>query len=1377
MANSSAIVNGQPFNPPVLWSPERQDIWLRMRTENHPMMVQLFADMPVNAYLANGERELIAYHITGDEAYATTAFNRNFNDGFADPGTNRNLTREYFLGRMWAYYWLYEWMSDPQRDTARAYLLSWANSPSGYISMNTSDSDQNTGILPCLALLDYEFGTNYLTLLAQSSMKIGNGSAVPGDANYFSSRLTPTGANSASVVNEIFAYYSVLGAGGCWPVGSEYNIGEFVLFTIAWNMLNDRLGANYWTGGAEFIASARTAVAHQQTPDFNLPYQWNEDQNARLRQNFKRHIQFVAAGANDESESTIIARGGSQGDIYPRYFLFCNPYDPTSTERSFNHYVSGQRILTCKSATSLFGTRIAPDTLYVDHRKPDFMSWQVYKNGEWAIGHPILYGYACMCINGYMAAGIGAQQNRTYVGHWEGDDWGFIRGRTDGIYANDGGGTINTPAYSTHTSDVGFIGPTDATVIRNVYTTLDPRGLANFRNYVSTHNWASIVLNDVTPTATEFIVSRTSGGLTMPFSAGLKYAVEVTSGALVGQIAWTTAKVLYEDNSAIPAANKYALTIVPGQLTGTLAVGDTLILRGGQNGTSWDQIVLSPSLNQLQIHCRAVPVVSGSNDEVYSYTTPLGQHVRYVRLRPTTVDRVQIIDNTQASWPDGTTTTKGLVSSQEAPNEEAYWPRRISVQVDAEGSGEYLHVATIAADAGSHPSVVNVAGVGCVVGNKLVIFGTESDTVIDATSPILYSGTIDDTGTTLTCTFDAAIRGLSGGNPTPPTLSFDGGGVTASYTSGNTTSTIVFTLSRVIEEWEVGTQSYAADSFELVSDGVNNVLISARPIDNQSEQDSTIPAVTLAVISADGTTYEETFNEEVLPGGTGTLGQTLTASGGTVTLTYSSGSGTNKLVWSLSRIIVLNETVTRSYTPGTITDVVGNALVAFTDQPVTNNSNINPSEALAPTVIAYYTGEDLTPTGTITVDVTGAEVGNLLIAILEIDTTTVATKPDEFTFKVTANASAIRMAIYERVVESGDPTSYSWTTTGANRTSRIQVLRVINYDVATPRVYEILGISTGMSHNAPSITPTVGNSRLIRTLAIRTGNVLVVTPPALHDLIYVHRTTGTAASPSGWGYKSSQVEAIATGTKTFTFSSSVAAIHGAVAIAPFRDIVPPEVTSASIDVTGISFDVTFDEAVRGLSGLPPIGFVVSGHTLGYESNVTASSMRFFISPRVETGESLTYTYTQAAGNIVDTTDNELADIAATAVTNNSTYPIGVTLTIPSAGNTVTIVADRDVTGWDIADWLIQTDSATALSLVAILSVTSTSITFSLSRVVLATESITLTASAAYAVDEDGVDTDALLLEQVTNNSTQTSDAFGYVRLTSSNVRMMLRIPT
>ena len=106
--------------------------------------------------------------------------------------------------------------------------------------------------------------------------------------------------------------------------------------------------------------------------------------------------------------------------------------------------------------------------------------------------------------------------------------------------------------------------------------------------------------------------------------------------------------------------------------------------------------------------------------------------------------------------------------------------------------------------------------------------------------------------------------------------------------------------------------------------------------------DTTPPTVTSAAISAAGTRLTLNFSESVSIGLGGNGGMSIIPSGGAASVTFNSGESTaTSLVFTISRVIGVGETITRTYVqPGNgIEDSAGNDLASFTAAAVTNTSS------------------------------------------------------------------------------------------------------------------------------------------------------------------------------------------------------------------------------------------------------------------------------------------------------------------------------------------------------------------------------------------------------------------------------------------------------
>lgn len=108
--------------------------------------------------------------------------------------------------------------------------------------------------------------------------------------------------------------------------------------------------------------------------------------------------------------------------------------------------------------------------------------------------------------------------------------------------------------------------------------------------------------------------------------------------------------------------------------------------------------------------------------------------------------------------------------------------------------------------------------------------------------------------------------------------------------------------------------------------------------------DVTPPELLSATITAAGAEITLVFSEAV----TGQTAFTLTSDGGAVTMTGSSGDGTATHVFTLSRTVGIEESITLDYdsVTGTSVDDAANDLDDITAFPVSNGVSSSPSSLL-----------------------------------------------------------------------------------------------------------------------------------------------------------------------------------------------------------------------------------------------------------------------------------------------------------------------------------------------------------------------------------------------------------------------------------------------
>jgi hypothetical protein len=220
-------------------------------------------------------------------------------------------------------------------------------------------------------------------------------------------------------------------------------------------------------------------------------------------------------------------------------------------------------------------------------------------------------------------------------------------------------------------------------------------------------------------------------------------------------------------------------------------------------------------------------------------------------------------------------------------------------------------------------------------------FGVDPAAGGDSTPPSVSSATVGTSGTTLSVQFSEAVTDGNGSGTW--TLSMSGGSAAATYSSGGGTSLLVYNLNRTVNSSETGTAAFvqAGNGVEDLS-GNDLASFSGLNVVNSSTQDTVAPTADVATVNSSGTTLTLTLSEVCTFGAGGANGFTVALSGGSVTATYSSGTGTSSILFNLNRQIFSGEGGTMAYTqPGTgWKDAAGNNLATFSGLSIANSSSL-----------------------------------------------------------------------------------------------------------------------------------------------------------------------------------------------------------------------------------------------------------------------------------------------------------------------------------------------------------------------------------------------------------------------------------------------------
>ena len=448
--------------PRLIWTPQRQAVWDRMRRENHPLYQVLVKNCQtaVNGsprYDDFGLWCTILYQVTGDLTYARTAWNQFQSAVTSAPDANQ--VREYLTEHAIIFDWLYPALSPAERETAVTGLNAWASyalaigTPTYVGGVRTSDSDASIGYYFGLATVDLATAglspQHIAWLSATQNAGWTGGPAVPVGG------LDATGTNRQTLRNTIRQYVTGPASGGEWFESSEYNLGTQVLLAMGAAAVRTATGADHFPEVTAYLVDAASAQSYFVTPDLQQSVDWGDVQASRgfLEKMFERTTLLGTLAGETEWNSqggpqaegllqALFSKYGVSGygsaEPWPRFFLFDDPYAPTTqwSAGTVARYFAGTGDLLVHAGSGLFQARMAARP-FVDHEVGYLGDFQLYLNGEWAITHPIGYGGGAQLgqgVNGLLIAGLSGMASRGPDAVQSGDNWWSITGSTSGLY-------------------------------------------------------------------------------------------------------------------------------------------------------------------------------------------------------------------------------------------------------------------------------------------------------------------------------------------------------------------------------------------------------------------------------------------------------------------------------------------------------------------------------------------------------------------------------------------------------------------------------------------------------------------------------------------------------------------------------------------------------------------------------------------------------------------------------------------------------------------------------------------------------------------------------------------------------------------------------
>ena len=402
------------------WTTAQQATWAQMRAENHPYWQHLLTAANTSGiYADRGMRDGLVYLITGDDAYARSAY--RYVDQFCGRTYRppESLTNPAWCTTEWQgkpakdqsrdqvtrLAFLYSWIADalPAQDKAnfRDILDRWTdlilNVNSENFGTRGTDSDEQVGhyfgiVLYALAIRDEDVSRSDQILNYPGNTNSGITTAAVGGVD-------STGANYSTMRNTI-ARFSQRARGGQWIEGAEYNLTTLRYVLEGVHAINSYYGTDKFPEVTAMYSEYAKGLMHELTPDKRDAFQWGDIQGPRDLKLFNR-VPLLNTLAGISKDPTAL--------YFQDYFY--NRHYPTTIADSGHQYLDPYSVKTAPSGRMSYNATGMGMAYYregwnttdsyfasfmfnpprVDHDGSGLSHFELYRNGHWSITAPRVY--------------------------------------------------------------------------------------------------------------------------------------------------------------------------------------------------------------------------------------------------------------------------------------------------------------------------------------------------------------------------------------------------------------------------------------------------------------------------------------------------------------------------------------------------------------------------------------------------------------------------------------------------------------------------------------------------------------------------------------------------------------------------------------------------------------------------------------------------------------------------------------------------------------------------------------------------------------------------------------------------------------------------
>jgi uncharacterized repeat protein (TIGR02059 family) len=611
-----------------------------------------------------------------------------------------------------------------------------------------------------------------------------------------------------------------------------------------------------------------------------------------------------------------------------------------------------------------------------------------------------------------------------------------------------------------------------------------------------------------------------------------------------------------------------------------------------------------------------------------------------------------------------------------------------------------------------------------------------NNSTLDITRPVWQSAVVDESGTSVTLTFDEALSeeasalplasAFSVGNPGSPSYPVTVTGVVVSGT------TVVLTLDNPVGADRLVTFSYTAPASvagtgnAAIQDvaGNDSLTLTARAVTNNSTVDQTAPLLESAVVSEDGLTVTLKYDDTLSSTGAPVEAFTVQVDGQSQTVSSVVISG-DSVILTMASVIGMGKTVTVGYeapavdastTNAATQDLNGNDSATFSGLTATNNST---QDRTPPTLLTAGSDKPVVDSAGTTLTLTFDEVleaastagpGSYTVLVdgvaVAVDAVSVNGATVELTLSAAIEARSIVTVSYLAPVADQAATNEAIQDPAGNDAVSFTGIEVLNnsiIDTVRPELFESGLNAPVVSPNGLTLTLTYNESLNTTTAARPLAGQFIVTADGNTIAVSGVEVSGdkvilTFAEPIGRNFvvsidyeaptsdngpTNAAIQDV-TGNDAVSFSTVTVTNNSTV------DRTPPVFSSGALGTNGTTLTLTYNESLNTTTAARPLAsqFVVTsaGNTIPVSSvSVSGSTVTLTLASAGFSGAEILVTYnpptpdssaTNAA--IQDVAGNDAASLTNQVVTNSSTQgpPAYVSGQVQSTGTSISVTLSK-----------------------------------------------------------------------------------------------------